>query len=321
MIEKVGAVLASAMLVSGCNQDVIQTLETPSNQTPQISVDSLPNTLPDAVAQQTLNVVAVTDIIPGFLTNILGYCSGVRIDQYDYLSAGHCDLQLTDHQSAYCENIAISSPSTYSVSGESLPATRKVDVYSGSPSGVSNIAINNLKEDTLLIETATEPRPYTNPTHYADSSSEITVGEPLYVANYEPTANGDLRSPYTHDLSPDELKTGLNKPAIFGAVTLAQFQNGMIMGISSNKPYSSPSETEVREGSSGGPVYDADGNLIGTIIDLVTSLRTVRDVERSLGVDITGVSGSSDANVFVIQGITPQLISDLQSQQQPAPGC
>lgn len=320
MIEKVGAILTSATLLSGCTQNIIHTTEPTLAAYPEINADILPDTLPDAVAQQTPNVVSVINTIP--LLSRLEICSGVRIDQYDYLSAGHCDYQLASDALPLCENLTISSPSDLSDEGVSLPVNKKAGYYDGDTSGKTTKSLGSLTKDILLIETPTEPRPYTTKTHYGDPSS-IQPGTPLYLVNFEPTANNTLRSPYGEDLITGEQKTGLNKPAILGAIALAHISNGtnsFTIAIAGVKSYSSPPETDVRAGSSGGPIYDEAGNLVGTTIDLF-SYTTLKDVEYDFGLSISGIPEPSNVNVFLMQDITASLITSLQSKQQSTQGC
>ncbi|USN96304.1 MAG: trypsin-like peptidase domain-containing protein [Candidatus Nomurabacteria bacterium] len=317
MIEKVGAVLASATLLSGCGSNIVNAL----NLTPaytEINLDSLPETLPDAVTQQIPNVVALTDNIP-FLSQT-EYCSGVRVDQRDYLSAGHCDYQLASNALTLCVDMSISSQSAITADGESIPVIKKAGTFTGDTSGKVNIVLNNAPEDALLVETAYEPLPYSTPTHFRDSSSEISPGTPLYLVNYEPTADNRLRSPYAKDLYANELQAGLNKPAIFGAIALKQFSDGTTMAIAGIKSYSMPPETDARGGSSGGPVYDAAGNLVGTTINLF-NYSSLPEVENDLGVTFKNSSNETGVNVFLIQDSTPSLIDDLQAKQQPTDGC
>ena len=316
MIEKVGAVLTSATILSGCTPSFVNAV-TPPFLYPEVSIEELPDTLPDAVAEQIPNVVSIINNIP--VLSESGICSGVRIDKHDYLSAGHCDYSLASDALPFCTELSVGSTSIISPDGVILKATKKAGNYGGDTSGIWRGDVNSMSDDTLLIETDAEPRPYTTPTQYGEPSM-VTTGMPLYLVNYEPTADGKLRSPFNKYLTESELNAGLNKPAIFGAIALMQYANGMIAAISGDKPYSSPPETDVRGGASGGPVYDQNGSLIGTAVNLI-NYSSLSEAERDFGVSITGISEKTDVNVFLIQDITPSLVSELQSEQQPTPDC
>ena len=94
----------------------------------------------------------------------------------------------------------------------------------------------------------------------------------------------------------------------------------MVAAIGGLKAYSEPPDTNVRGGASGGPVYNEEGDLVGTAINLI-DFSSIFEVEQNYGISIPEISSQSTVNVFLVQNISESSIADLQEQQQPTQSC
>lgn len=329
MKEKLGVALAAtSVLVAGC-----ATESTPPKITEVESVATFPGTLPPAVSQQLGNVVAIQSlrIRPTGPNQIDAMaCSGVRIDQRDFLTAGLCDYALTPaSQQPHCDVVGVSM---------SLPAAKPEDPPKGvsyafeKKDGVAPATditdIGKMTENSLVgeIRDKVQPLPaYDNPTHYAASPVMTQVGEQLYIANYQKTPddkkahNPDINA---SQLSPEDIKAGLTKPVIMGAIALDQSPNGILRVLTGIKSYGDSNENQLRGGDIGGPVWDADGNLVGTItMDDNTHKLSEFEKTMHMHINLPGLSDDTVANVGVVQLINPPRIKNLQTHLAPVPKC
>jgi hypothetical protein len=314
MIEKIAPLVATAMIVAGCETAESHGFDLPGylGGPEVVNVHVLPDQLPEDVTGQLPNVVAYTHKVEtgdGF--HVIN-CSGVRVSRSAYLTAGHCTEDPMPGQTPLTDDTSISVPR--GIAGESFA----VSAYAFSFSNNSQISSDPSRKtsDMMLVRTNTDDSPNEPPTTYAQSTS-VKAGTPLYAANYEPTEDHThSRNPYVNELTKDDLASGYNKPAIFGAIALSPAVNGFIEAIAGLKSYSQPPETVLREGASGGPVYDGKGRLVGisTAIVLPTNdnFRTVGDFETEYDIDIN-LPKDAPANVFVIHPVDAKTVADFQT--------
>jgi len=86
----------------------------------------------------------------------------------------------------------------------------------------------------------------------------LDPGQVLFTANYEPTSEGDIRSP----IYDGELKD----PAVYNMMVLGKDSTtGMIAVLERGDSYGTMEENHSRKGASGGAVVDATGKLVATI--------------------------------------------------------
>src|SRR6476646_1032037 len=120
MKKEIGAIAAvPTILLAGCLPRPIEVQETKESAPPTynsyVSTDKLSEQLPDAVARQLGNVVAFSShLVTEYglpVGNKLNLCSGVRIDQYNYLTAGHCDMKVPTDTAGLpvCDEVSIDS--------------------------------------------------------------------------------------------------------------------------------------------------------------------------------------------------------------------
>lgn len=320
MKEKLGAVLAAgSVLAAGCGAQETTPVEPPKPTV--ISAESFPSELPGAVKDQLQHVVSVYGMRAPLNPNKdskpdVMACAGIRVDQHDFLSAAQCDYDLSSvDQLPYCDALGISTQTMLSDKrrGISFAITRKA----GDAAQQTGTSARNVTSNSLLVEidpkTAEGLPPYTNPTHYAANPGHLDVGQPLYIANFQLTADKQPRNPHHAFLTPEGIKQGLDKPAIMGGVALNHVSGTTIRVLTGIKSYSTPPETETRAGAGGSPVWDEDGNLIGIVVG--ETFQRVSDYENDFNIDLPGRNDTDIAKTAIVQLINPLSIRELQTRQ------
>ncbi len=322
MREKVGVILATATILSGCDTALGAPIE---QRTPTIQLDQLPDVLPPEVTKQIPNVAAITGEVksfdPSYQTIIsTTLCSGVRIDEYDYLSAGHCvNLNsLPQDLTPYCKDIRVDMPIDQQ-EGITLNGTHEAGYAPGS---MTASTLDFFKQgDVLLVEVKPNSQPsYDNPTHFSETS-DIEQGTPLYFVNYQPTEDRLYRNPNKDAQVPPEHLPGPHTPAILGGIAIRNVNSDTIEVISAGKSYGDPVDTDIRFGASGGPVYDQNGNLVARIVAVANEKISVETYENNHHIDITDMPDETMLRTIYIKESTPNQIDELQQIKQSLPRC
>ncbi len=331
MIEKVGALLATATIISGCDQDLSNTFKRPTENlvdslSSQIHAEQLSDTLPLGVEEQIPNVVAITGEIRSYNSKLqeiisTSICSGVRIDEHDYLSAGHCtDLNnLREGLAPYCMDVRVDIP-TDQPNGVTLDGTKQAGY---APNGTSAKSLDFfVYRDELLVETGPGNQPpYDEPTRFRDESSAVEQGTPLYFVNYQPTEDREYRNPSKEALLPPQHSRGPHTPAILGGIAIRTINPDTIEVVTAGKSYGNPDDTDIRMGASGGPVYDSVGELVGRIVATDANKMSVKSFEDSRDIDIVGISDETMLRILYIKTSSQNQVDKLQQEQESLPRC
>jgi hypothetical protein len=327
MKEKLGAALAAtSVLIAGCATESAPTPKT-------IVIDStaiFPEALPLAVSQQLGNVAAIQSLrLP---TNqhtkidAASACTGVRIDQYEFLTTGSCDEELgaTD-QFKDCDvmGMSIGMPGqapTDPPKGVTYLYAKKNGVIPAP--GITDITKMTENWSVGQIDASSQPLPaYDHPTHFAPPAVQVPVGTQLYTASYEKTADGKMRNPdpkHAHS-TPDQVKAGLANETTMGAIALSQTPNGTVE-VLTIKSYDDSKDAQLHSGSSGSPVWTADGTLVG-IISSANTTHKISEFKKEMHIGLPGISDDAVASVGVVQLINPPRICDLQAHEIPTQKC
>lgn len=304
---------------------------------PSVNLDVLPDTLPETVSAQLPNVVALhmqfeMDDPDGQGNVVTSYkhadSSGVRVDADRFITAGHAlydadgdQLKGIDSCGAISIDIATPEPTatTHDKEGNELKLFgTNINALKHSGTYVEDEPV----PDVALVQAPNE-LPYTTPTRLYDGPP-TEPGSPVFFANYEPTDEGAPRTPYETSLSTQQIRANMNKPAVLGGVALKYEDDGELVVATGLKSYGPTEEVHVRGGSSGGPVYNAAGDMIGTIVATVATDETptgVDEFEELAEVDVTGVDPDAPVQYTVVRPITPDMAATLNAQLDAAPDC
>jgi hypothetical protein len=326
MKEKFGALLATgSVLAAGCQAQEATPVEPPKPTV--ISAEGFPAELPKPVADQLQHVVSIIGIRAPIKVEKdskpqVMACTGVRIDEHDFLSAAQCDWDLANlDQIPYCDTMGISvqTPVADKRRGVSFSISRKA----GDQAQADGTRAKNVTDNALVVEidpkNADGLAKYTNPTRFSLSPSSIEGGNPLFIANFQMTADSRPRNPHHAFLKEEQVKNGLDKPAIMGGVALNYLSDNTIRVLTGIKSYSTPAETEPRAGAGGSPVYDETGGLVGFVVGETEQL--VSQYEKDFFIDLPNRKDTDIAKTAIIQLVDPLHIRALQAKQTGLQNC
>ncbi len=274
-----------------------------------LNLPQFPNKLPVTVLKQIDDLVSVQTNLPGYTT---GIGSGILISKTRVLTAGH----------------VINSPDNKPIKGIDNCAALQIDSKFGEQYPTKEIATykdegTTRLPDVALLESAFN-FPY-SPVHL--DRSQIKQGQRLYFANYEPTASGAIRDPLS-------LSHQLSLPAVYGGVVIGKQQNGDIEVLTGIKGYqvegAAIKDSHTRPGSSGGPAFNANGQLIGTVVELIAwnssanrteTTLTVNKFESFNNIKINNALPNLRLQETIIQPIGATLISKMTGELTGAKPC
>jgi hypothetical protein len=341
--EKLAAGLLVGVLATGCTSEVPTSLDgTVAGQgqleagRPIIDLYTVPQTLPPAVAAQLNSVVAtVLDkrvlIGNGYINMGKALASGVRIGPDEYLTAGHLlGNGATDVQAAAgtCTNLVVEAP-TAPVPASSADAAEYAEQNNGTTTYADRyvsvlhrpVVAADTVNDAAIVRTTPN-----NPTSNSDSlvavpAAEVSeVGQHIYIAGYEPTADDQRRTPVHRYLSAEAVQLGLSAPAVYASVVVGE-DKGRIAAIDSIHSYGVTQDGETRPGQSGGPGFvEKNGRVAGLVSQMLADVQ-ISDVERKFGVDIVGAPDNKLVNEIFLQPVTPQIVDAMSAALQYAPDC
>lgn len=317
MKKEIGALLATATIVTGCDQDWSHILERPAELlTPRVEIElpseTYSSNIPPSVAAQIPNAVAiVNDYFLADGSGVRGACSGVRVSDNFYLSAGHCDTppNIIDER---CQEFTLSSPGPVSVEAFSKAARIPAPT-------IDYDTVDAKDDDLLLLQSGTAITAI--PTSVYDNPADTKVGTQLYSINFQPTIDGHRRNPDASVLQRNERPTAITTPAIVGMIAVKKHHDQTLLALTINQSLGETHDTLIRGGASGSPIYDDKGILVGIMNGTQGSIQTIGDYENSANVDVSDLPDDTPANLVTIKTITTKIIEQLHSEQEPILQC
>lgn len=296
---------------------------------PQNKVDlgSLPQKAPQSVSSQIGNAVLVRVKKESKKGDRKGYHidwnsesytqgSGVRIAPNTYLTAGHVlyeKKQTYETSIQACVDSSIGSVTTritgaipfqhgttIPVRGIEYKAARQVGTYTPQNEGADDIA---------LVQTDVEE--FADPPQVKIREDPPKIGEKVFAVNYQPTAKNEYRTPNEGELNIRMLSLGYGKPAIYGGVILSTDEKNKYVMATNLKSYGVVNDSESREGSSGGAVYDTKGQLIGISISASDGKYNSDDMNWLWGLKIHGQDKDKKMSYTLVQPVTETHIGAM----------
>ncbi|HSD55703.1 MAG TPA: trypsin-like peptidase domain-containing protein [Candidatus Saccharimonadales bacterium] len=150
----------------------------------------------------------------------------------------------------------------------------------------------------------------------------LDPGEVLFTANYEPTAEGNIRSPQNRD--------ELQDPAIYNMMVLGEdATSGLIAVLERGKSYGTMEENRSRKGASGGAVVNPNGELVATIEAGMHDDATLKEVEFELAMiamhndnpAIRNIEVKKSDSIHYLQPITQSDVDKLAAKAEQSEPC
>jgi hypothetical protein len=337
------ALLAVEVFTTGCSgqeifSDPTTTVGvTASPHVPIINLNSLPDVLPHNVAAQEPNDVKIQFLNREWNTINVAHqkvtletvieASGVRVGHGEFITAGH-ELRTSNNRPFngvnVCGRLAVLAPFRF----DSAPGTRigidgkKYPSYGGDLTAKTEIGSNLGDESTILPDigyiTTTEELPVLD-SGVRINSSQPSLDQDVFMENFEPESDNTDRNPLESDLSAAAIAGGASKPAIYGGIVLGREPNGQVIVAEGLKSYGQHSDDVSRGGASGGPVYNAEGNLVGITVTISTGSEA--QLSSDLGIGFADNYPSREIAYSTYQPVTPDLLSNLESEQPQTTHC
>lgn len=229
--------------------------------------------LPPAVARAIPSVVATQQVIDH--ANQRGQvASGVIVDGQRVLTAGH---NIKQGRELACADTEIISAGAMTSAAASSQAVTHASLRYGDKTDIALVSVQGSQNYDALPAIAIANR-------------QPQAGDTVYFINFQPTADGAMRSPALQANS-DPAKD-YSKPAVFSGTVLGASSNGLAIATGQGKSYGKGAgDVLVRKGASGGAVVDKYGRLVGLSVS-----------SESLNADRSAASLARDYRVRLADG-------------------
>ncbi len=251
------------------------------------SVENAYAGLPTGVAKSVQSVVAVQRITSTSATNNAVVASGVILNNHQVLTAGHA----TDSNGAMiCARTTVEAPGYLTAAAAS---SNPVIEASAMHSTTADLAILSVDAN----------QNYKNLPAMAVATSLPAVGETVYFINYQPQADGTIRSP---------LSRTTGDPVIFSGTVVGRDSQGIQIAAGGGTSYGhGQTETLLRKGASGGAIVNKNGELVGLSVssDSLDANRTPAYIGTNFGVSMP----QGLYQIVNAQTLSSQLLTKLQT--------
>jgi hypothetical protein len=211
--------------------------------------------LPPEVAKSIQSVVALQRLAAGKDSDIGMVASGVILNDHQVLTAGHATD--TGSEVLSCNNISIDAPGFLTpASASRIAATYGSAMHSNN----TDLAMLSIKSDANFKRLPA----------VSIASDPPSAGDTVFFINYQPKADGQLRSP---------MNAGASDPVIFSGIVLGSTPHGLAIATGGGESFGhGDPDNLLRKGASGGAVVNAKGELVGLSVSS-DSLQAKRSAE------------------------------------------
>jgi hypothetical protein len=131
----------------------------------------------------------------------------------------------------------------------------------------------------------------------------------LYFINFEPTADGTLRSPAVQ--SNADAAHDYSKPAIFAGTYLGRTNDGMEIATGYGKSYGRGApDIMLRKGASGGAILNSEGQLVGLSVssESLNANRSNASITKEFGVRLS----QQNYQIAYVQSVSKSVVTYMQ---------
>jgi hypothetical protein len=249
--------------------------------------------LPVAVARAERSVVATRQMLKSDAVKAI-IASGVIINGNQVATAGH---NVEDSSSIGCKNFQVITPGVFEDSGANKDP-------------VIGVSFNHAKSTDVAVLTVQTGVNFQSLPPVRIASRPPSAGQTVYFINYQPTAEGKLRSP---SVKPSlDSRQDYSRPAIFAGTVVGTSPNGVaiVTGYGKSLGRGAP-DVMVRKGASGGAVVNSDGELVGLS---VSSESLQADLSSGTVYQMFGYEPPDGKyQLAYMQPVNPAILGRLQS--------
>lgn len=213
--------------------------------------------LPPSVARSISSVVATQQILDeGTQQGVVA--SAVIINDLQVLTAAH---NINRNGRLACGNSSVVTPGMLTTAAASKDA-------------VTHASAKYDKKNDLAVLTVQPSANFRDLPDIQIADRLPEVGDTVYFINFQPTAEGKVRSPAA--AASDNPANDYSKPAVFSGIVLGKKANGIAVATGHGKSYGlGVADNLVRKGASGGAIVNVRGELVGLSVSS-ESLQTNR---------------------------------------------
>jgi hypothetical protein len=227
--------------------------------------------VPVKVARSIRSVIA-TQQITNQATKQGLIASGVIINGQQVLTAGH-NVQADDGLA--CSQTKVIAPGLLSNATASQDAVTHASVRYG-------------KSEDMAVLTVQSSENFSSLPAVTLASRQPETGDTVYFINYQPTADGKIRSPGVQVTS--NPATDYSKPAVFSGIVLGSTKNGLAIATGHGQSFGNGApDTMLRKGASGGAIVNTKGELVGLSVSSESLLanKTSAAIRKEFGIQLS----------------------------------
>ncbi len=251
-----------------------------------------PGLLPE-IARAISSVVATQQILDA-ATGKAVVASGVIINDYQILTAGH---NVEGETGVSCSQTSVLSAGLVSEAAAARDAVTHASVRYGSAQDMAILNVDSSANFQALPDVKLAGR-------------QPKKGETVYFVNFQPTADGNVRSPATPASA--DAATDYSKPVVFTGTVLGKSDNGLAIATGHGKSFAAgAADTMLRKGASGGAILNTSGELVGLSVSSqsLAANRSAATISKDFRVRMP----EANYQIAFMQPITKSMVSQLQS--------
>jgi hypothetical protein len=163
----------------------------------------------------------------------------------------------------------------------------------------------------LAVLTVRNSENFRNLPNITLATERLKPGETVYFINFQPTADGRVRSPLAADAV--QGAADYSKPAVFSGLVVQSENKRAVIATGYSKSYGlGIADNTVRKGASGGAIVNVRGELVGLSVasQSLQANRTATSIANEYAINLPG---NFQYQVAYMQPVSQSLVQYVQS--------
>lgn len=249
--------------------------------------------LPAEVAKSVRSVIATQQVLDEASQQGI-VASGVIINGQQVLTAGH-NIEAGD--GLVCSRTTVVAPGLLSNATASKDEVTHASVRYGKSEDMAVLTLRSSDNFMGLPEINIANRP-------------PEAGDTVYFINYQPTADGKVRSPAAQASA--DPRSDYSKPVVFSGIVLGSTRNGLAIAAGHGQSFGNGiPDTLLRKGASGGAIVNAKGQLVGLSVSSESLLanKTSADIKKEFRIQLS----QQQYQLAYMQAVSNAAVEKLQT--------